>query len=821
MKRLVAALVIVVAVAAGALATFAPVQAASQGSGFGTWAPISAYGWHGSMLIDGVHTYCIRPGLPAPTGQSTDHGVSGSAAGLTPTQLTGINLLVSKYGQTDDPVQAASVGWAVKAIADWNETLHAFGYPGDTLQGAINWTFSALAPESNAAVQQLATAYYAEATGAGTGSVGGSGTLAFTTDAADHTRGTVTVVTDVGGVSGSLSLEGAVFADSGSPSRDGAEPGATYDIVTTEHQGAFRVRGAATFHGGYLAAVRHFTTSGGQDTAGPGGTTEFTVAGEDAVDRVTTFAPVIATQVPARYVEGGPFVDDVTFAAAHGVWPRSSDGRHVVIAATGTVYRTANEPVLGAVPADAEAVAHLALTTLPDPGPTVAYRVESETALPGPGFYTAVWEIRAESQSADSQRWLEPGYTWTEPFGEQSQLMMLPAITSRAEPIVAVGASMHDEIVVDGPVPSSGLNLTTAVYRAIDGVAPADSCTPESMVFSSVDAPVHITAAGTAVVTAPVVPDFGTYFWRERAVDAEGRLVHEGACGLESETTHAPLPTVTTRAGASTGFGGGLTDVATVSGPVPRTGRTVLTFELYRVVDAGAPASACTPENLIADTRAEPVAVTAAGDYSSPEVRPHSAGTFTWIERLWFTRDGETEARLLAEGACGLPDETVVVAAPTVDTTATERAATGEAFTDTATVAGLAPDAEAELVFFAYRNPHDTTPDCSADRLIAETAAIALHGDGRYVSPDVRSDEAGVVQWVAELRYRGDDGTVVTIHRGACGDERESTIVDTLAATGGGSSMPILPLAGAGAAVVALGMALATVFGRRARRAHR
>ena len=31
-------------------------DAAERGTGFGTWAPISAYGWHGSMLVGGVHT---------------------------------------------------------------------------------------------------------------------------------------------------------------------------------------------------------------------------------------------------------------------------------------------------------------------------------------------------------------------------------------------------------------------------------------------------------------------------------------------------------------------------------------------------------------------------------------------------------------------------------------------------------------------------------------------------------------------------------------------------------------------------------------------
>lgn len=823
MKRLVTAIVVALFVVIGAVVITMPVRAASQGAGFGTWAPTSIYGWHGSMLVDGVHTYCILPGLPAPTGATTDNGVSGSAAGLNPAQLTAINLLVTKYGQTDDPVQAASVGWAVKAIANWNETLHAFGYPGDSLQGAINWTFSALAPASNRAVQSLAAGYYAEATGTPAGSLGGSGSLAFTIDPADAARGTVIAHTDVAGVAGTVTLERAVFADTGIPTREGVTADTAYAIVATPPESGeqFRVRGTGTFRGGYHAAVRHFTTSGGQDTAGPAGITEFTVSGEDTADRQTTFAPTISTQVISRYVAGGTFVDDVTFASARGAWPRTIDGGYLPVSATGTVYRTSTEPVTpasdGAIPPDAEVVATLATTTTAGTGPTVPYRVESSVPLPGPGFYTAVWQIRADAQSVDTQRLLDEGYTWTEPFGEQPQIMMVSAVSSRAQPVVTVGAAMSDDIVVDGVVPAGGLDVTASVYRAIEGVPPADTCTPESLVFSS--GPVHVETAGTTTITAPNVPDFGTYYWRERAVDAQGRVVHEGPCGDPSETTSAPLPTVSTQASASTGFGGLLTDVATVVGPIPQSGTTTLAFSLYRADDAVDPASACTTESLIGDTSAQPVAVTAEGDHVSPGIRAHAAGTYYWVERLWFTLPGQSDARLLAEGACGVTSESVVVETPMVSTVATERAGTGEPFTDTATVTGLGSDVEAELVFFVYRDEANTAA-CTSEQLLAETATVEVRGDGAYVSPEVRADRAGTMRWIAELRYRATpDADAVVLHRGVCGEERETTLVDTLAATGPGFAgvMSFKQWGAIAAGTAALGFGLIAIAAGRPR----
>jgi hypothetical protein len=51
----VALLAAVLAIAIG-LVLAPPAQAASRGAGFGTWAPVSAFGWHGSMLVGGVHT---------------------------------------------------------------------------------------------------------------------------------------------------------------------------------------------------------------------------------------------------------------------------------------------------------------------------------------------------------------------------------------------------------------------------------------------------------------------------------------------------------------------------------------------------------------------------------------------------------------------------------------------------------------------------------------------------------------------------------------------------------------------------------------------
>ncbi|MCR2810790.1 MULTISPECIES: hypothetical protein [unclassified Microbacterium] len=526
------------------IAAPAPAHAAAPGAGFGTWAPLSPYGWHGSMVIDGVHTYCILPGAPAPTGTSVDHGVSGSAVGLSPQQLTGINLLVTKYGQTGDPVQAAAVGWAVKAIANWDETLHHFGYRGDSLAGAIHWTFSALAPEQNESVQNLAVAYYEEGRSTPPGAAAASGALIFTTDAAEPALGSVRVDASTPAARGTLTLANATFADTGTSTLPNAAPGRDYAITAQPPAPGrpYVVTGSGRFVVQDVAAVRHFTTAGGQDTAGPAGEVGFDVSGEDAAPRVPLFAPTVSTQVASKYVAAGSFIDAIVFGGSVEHWPRSPDGGFLPVTAAGTVYRTESVPARAeaGVPTDAVAVGTLALTTDERGGPTTSYTVISGWALPGPGVYTAVWTVDRGAQTEAVAGHLRADYTWTESFGETTQIAMVPAVSSLAEPTVTAESPLTDTVIVGSPLPAEGLLVSSAVYLAPDGTAPAEVCTPSNLVWAS--DPHLMTAPGEHTVTSPVPGQPGTYFWQERAMDAAGEVVHLGECGTPSETTRVLAP---------------------------------------------------------------------------------------------------------------------------------------------------------------------------------------------------------------------------------------------------------------------------------------
>lgn len=402
----------------------APAHAAERGTGFGTWAPLSSTGWHGSMRVGDVHTYCIHPGLPVATGPTTDHGVQTETTGLSPQQLVSINHLVTTYGQTDDPVQAASVGWAVKAIADRDTTLHSWGYEGDSLRAAIDHIMRRASPENSGAIQDRAEQYLAEAQAVRVPRVGGS--LALATDPDDPTRGTVTADVDPD-ATGGLHLDGAVFADTGSADRSGVVPGTAYPILASPPAGTdgrpytVRARGAFTVR---AAAVRLFTTPGQQESAGPAEPQRFDLTAEDAAPRPQRFSPRIRT---LAHLDDGRFVDEVTFTPGEGLWPRHADGSFVSLRARADIYRTGAFPAEAAeIPAGLNPVAHLELTTDPALGPG-AYTTATTHPLPGPGVYTAVWRIERTDQDPATLPHLPTRYVWVERFATPAQTEQLVA----------------------------------------------------------------------------------------------------------------------------------------------------------------------------------------------------------------------------------------------------------------------------------------------------------------------------------------------------------------------------------------------------------
>lgn len=487
LRRLPAVLTLVAVMLGVAVAPAA--NAADRGTGFGTWAPLSRTGWHGSMRVADVHTYCIHPGLPVATGTTTDHGVSTDVNGLTPQQLVSINYLVSTYGQTDDSVQAASVGWAVKAIVDRDTTLHSWGYGGNELTEAIDYIMRRASPENSSGIQQRTVQYLSEAEGVPVPRVGGSLTLSMDED--DPTRGALTLDVDPT-ASGTLRLENAVFADTGSSERAGIQGAATYPIIapaTASDDGRPYVARAAGTFTVRSAAIRYYSTPGQQESAGPAGPTTFTLTAQDASPRPVRFSPRIETA--ATIDSRGRFIDDVMVSAGDGVWPRHSDGSFVIVSATADVYRTNAFPAESAeIPSNLSPVAHLELRTDPKIGPAV-YRTVS-AALPGPGVYTAVWRIERTSQDPDSVANFPPRYFWMERFATPAQTEQLAFSPPPADPEPSPTATPATVAAVIPPAP------------------PTPPLVPAALALTGLSGPPLAVTSGVSAVAIAV----GMYAWR-------------------------------------------------------------------------------------------------------------------------------------------------------------------------------------------------------------------------------------------------------------------------------------------------------------------
>ncbi|MDT0117488.1 hypothetical protein Q9R20_10855 [Microbacterium sp. PRF11] len=487
-RRRLPAFLAAAAVLLGGIGLAAPAaRAADRGAGFGTWAPLSSTGWHGSMLVDGVHTYCIHPGRPVATDPSTDHGTTSNVEGLNAQQLVSINHLVSTYGQTGDAVQAAAVSWAVKAVADRDTTLHSWGYTGDDLGEAIDYIMRRASPENSQAVRERALQYLAEAEAVPVPRAGGS--LSLTTADNDPTHGTVVADVDPA-ATGTLRLQNAVFADTGAPDRGDVRTGQVYDIVapaTASDDGRpYTVRADATFSV-RQAAIRYYTTPDQQESAGPADPLRFDLSAQDAAPRPVRFSPRIETT--AR-IEDGRFVDEVRVSPADGVWPRHEDGSFVVISATADLYRTGAFPAESEeIPANLEPVMTLDLRTDPARG-AGAYEVASGR-VPGPGVYTAVWRIDSAAQDADVVPHLPPGFFWRERFATPTQTEQL------------VPMPPDDPTPTPTPTP-------TSPAPAVPTAPPAPPAAPAALAATGAS----VASLGGAGGAAAVVAGVGLLAWR-------------------------------------------------------------------------------------------------------------------------------------------------------------------------------------------------------------------------------------------------------------------------------------------------------------------
>lgn len=819
--------------AIGVLVAPQPALAASGlGPGYGVGNAASPH--LGSFRLEsGALVWCARAGDPSPVGVLTGPGVertntTGSAPpGVSVADATArANYILNTWGTPGvNSVDAAAVNLAVWHFLDYANATALTGGVG------IRNYYSTRAGGDTAAVRaafdaMLAAAAPVHAAWPGTVAAPDGASMRLTADPGNSYLGTLVV----SGVSspGTVTLSDGVFTvGEGAPSLSGVGTG-TYPLrgIPPGDTGAsysITAQGSFSLLAGWRDTVTWYDTPGRQVTVSGGSQAvqNYTLTATDAAPRQTGFAPTLGTRVVSPYVAaGGDFADVVTFSTAINEWPRLGDGSYALVTARGVLYGPLDAaPVESTgVPAGTPVAGTASITTSAVDGPTVGYTATAGvTAAAASAFYTWVWRIDGAEQPAATQRFLDDDYVFQDRYGRLAETHLVPSVTTAAQAIGSPEGTMIDTAVVDGLLPAAGAELSFAVYRT----DPIRQCTAETLVWTNADAPQRVIAPGRYDSPPVVIPGFGSYSWIETLRDLDGVLVHEGACLLPHETTRVDPPIIESAAVPVAEFGGYATDVAIVNGPLPAAGETFVTFELFEAAPGVDPIDACTPEARVGSTIGDPVPVRELGRYASPGIRVERAGTYYWIETLWWLPDAWTDPPIaLAQGRCGQRSETTIVALPTISSRAQATALAGAEFHDTVTVAGLAAGTPAELQWSLYRHSSGAAPLCDVTTRVFASAPVAIAGSGRFASPPTSQSAAGRYFWVATLLHTPDVGDPVVLARGGCEQQIESTLVTALASTGagsGGGTGPAAVLTGAAATLAGASLVLFGAANRRRR----
>ncbi|MGO1316180.1 MAG: hypothetical protein ACTMIR_03965, partial [Cellulomonadaceae bacterium] len=556
--------------------------------------------------------------------------------------------------------------------------------------------------------------------------------------------------------------------------------------------------------------------------------------GQVAETSVVPFQPVAVSEADQRLAApGDALTDTITVSSSNGVWLKK-DGAHIPVLFEGTAYQVPGTlPPAQNTAIDSNAVA-LGTVTVTTDGPGV-YTSPSVVA-PSGGFVTWVWEVKKVSQPEWVRDYLAAD--WQDDYGinvETTSVRWPVTVTSlmreynvhpggRAFDVVTVSGfpANHGDFTGDGYWNADVDELRHTVYGpfATDRELTDDLDLTIAPVLAELTTParngVYKLGYTDDDMIVPTEPGFYVLVTTFAGDDRVQPYQSSPADVLERfyvPPTNTEVPvSVITQATPEAAVGEPFSDTALVQGTTIPDG-AYLVFRAYGPYPAEAGA-VCESPFYVSDE----ISVTQAGIYASGTTTADTAGNVFWVETL-YAADGE----VIAEGTCGAPGETTVVAEQPdelrVKTNAVPTVVLGEAARDVATVTGTVPDG-ARLVFEAYRQ-HTGEALCTAEELVFTSAVINLDGPGEYTSDVVVFDEVGTYYWVEAVIDK--DGLI--LHRGLCGAPDETTTVTPvpetpeepgkpgeLAQTGADGNWWPLGLAGGLIAAVTGGVLL---FGRR------
>ena len=275
-------------------------SAAGYGPGFDD-AQNGGQGRIGAYSFEGRNVYCLQPWLPRPLDETTKGDVvDGQQFRMSDDSTARVNWAISTHGQSTDPTVTSAVAMFVWSLAA-PESYASHGTSGDEhYLGRVPEPRRAEVSSTLATIREGAAKVGARAPESH------SGSLQFTTDAADQKKGTVALATDLAGATGTAVLSGATFAASGSDTGTLVAGEAAPIVVSPAafERGPVTVSGTAKVTSpseSWAAKILLLHTPGAQLLGSSGGTLpgEFTAIGQDRVPRVPASTPTATPTTPA------------------------------------------------------------------------------------------------------------------------------------------------------------------------------------------------------------------------------------------------------------------------------------------------------------------------------------------------------------------------------------------------------------------------------------------------------------------------------------------------------------------------------------------
>ena len=280
-----------------------PLSAAAASIGPGYQQPGKPLNHLGGYLTPGGRVaYCIDAGLPSAVARDTDDsGVVGSVNGLAAAEMLRLNTLLARHGETSDANTAAAVAMAVWTIAG-NETYQDEGGDGYVLVRAP--------ADQRMAIQALADRFRAEAAAVTTTTP--TAVLSISIDAGDDYGG-ILALDATPGITGTVVLTNAVFADTGGHTRSPVSAGARLAVVAVPPSGstAYRILASSSdlvVPAAPAASVHVYSTYGAQTLVAAGESSSIVLAAS-ASDLRDRLIPSLGTTAQSAAEVGGTVID--------------------------------------------------------------------------------------------------------------------------------------------------------------------------------------------------------------------------------------------------------------------------------------------------------------------------------------------------------------------------------------------------------------------------------------------------------------------------------------------------------------------------------